>query len=152
MTDLTSVGDYPMSKLCGFAIPDAWAAGNYTHNSSTAYRRHHIIFTGVDYNNPVVDTNSSRQGSSSSVSNSITLNTVAGSLDMSIIFYEDTPFNIGTGQTALYNTAGRGAITYKASLGSGTTTMSYTYTGQRTSQSDVVLRPTIKNAGWVCII
>lgn len=152
MTLLTNAGDNPMSQLCGFAIPDNWAAGNYTHNSSTGYRRHHIILTGVDYNYPVVDTASYRQGTSTGTSSSITLSTVTGALDLSVIYYSNTTFNIGSGQTALYNTAGRGAITYKASLGSGTNTMSYTYTGQRTCQSDVVLRPTVKNAGWFCII
>lgn len=147
MTDLTSAGASPLSKLCGFAIPDAWAAGNYTHNASSTYRRHHIILTGVDYNYPVVDTASYRQGSSTGTHSSITLSTVTGALDLSVIYYGSATITAGTGQNVLYNTADRALITYKSGLSAGTTTMSYTYTGQRTSQSDVVLRPTVPLPG-----
>ncbi len=139
------------AQIWGANIPDSVAAGSYTITfDGTSFQRFHIaVFTGVS-SDPVVDSDSFRNGNSDSDGDSLTVDCVGGGWVHDIVWAGAAKTHDGA-QTGIYNVTGRPGISYKSGLAHGTTSMSWTWTNSRSAHAVVSLRPFRATAGGVVI-
>jgi hypothetical protein len=137
------------AQIWGANIPDSVAAGSSTITvDGTGFQRCHIaVFTGVS-GNPVVDSDSFRNGNSDSDSDLLTVDCVGGGWVHDIVWAGAAKTHDGA-QTGIYNVTGRAGISYKSGLAHGTTSMSWTWTDSRSAHAVVSLRPFRPTGGIV---
>ena len=137
------------AAIWGANIPDSVAAGSSTITvDGTGFQRCHIaVFTGVS-SDPVVDSDSFRNGNSDSDGDLLTVDCVGGGWVHDIV-WAGTAKNHDGAQTGIYNVTGRAGISYKSGLAHGTTSMSWTWTDSRSAHAVVSLRPFRPGGGIV---
>ena len=137
------------AAMWGANIPDSVEAGASTITvDGTGFQRCHIaVFTGVS-RNPVVDSDSFRNGNSDSDGDSLTVDCVGGGWVHDIVFATAAK-TAGANQVVIYNTIDRPGVSYKSGLAHGTTSMAWTWTDARSAHVVVSLRPYRPTGGAV---
>ena len=151
MITQTAPDDGEAAQIWGAVIPDSTAAGDYTITfDGTSFQRFFIaVFTGVS-RDPVVDSDSFRNGNSDSDGDSLTVDCVGNGWVHDIV-WASAAKTAGAYQNVIYNTTGRAGVSYKSGLAHGTSTMAWTWTDSRSAHAVVSLRP-YKSGGGVLII